>query len=217
MGRGTRRLLLVGASALAILTAAGEANAVTYSIPGFYEYMAPASGFYSVLVDGASGGDSPGGPGGPGAEVTGVGFVTGGDFIQIVVGGQGRQGSAIGNFGSGGGGGLSYAWSAQFLAVAGGGGGAGNSGGGGSGLATPDGDAGRGSFGGAGGSSTFGLVGYGGYAGRGFFGGGGGGVAFLGWGVWGVLGDGGFLGGGGGDSAPRAGTAWATGLAPGAI
>jgi hypothetical protein len=56
MINGTKRLLLIGASALAILAAAADANAVTFAIPGGYDYIVPFSGLYAIKVFGAQGG-----------------------------------------------------------------------------------------------------------------------------------------------------------------
>src|SRR5580693_10167645 len=124
MIKSTRALLLAGASALAILASAADANAETFTMPGMFSFTASVSGEYALELFGASGGTpSPGGghPGGKGAEVSGDISLTGGETLTLFVGGQG--GSVYSN---GGGGGGSFVFNgANVLAVAGGGGGGG--------------------------------------------------------------------------------------------
>ncbi len=73
----SRKLLLAGASAVAILVAANAAGAKSYTIPGMYTFTVPTTGEYAIDLVGASGGSNfaanpPGGlPGGLGAEVFG--------------------------------------------------------------------------------------------------------------------------------------------------
>jgi hypothetical protein len=121
MIKSTEAFLLAGASALAILACAAEANAETFTIPGMFSFTASVSGEYAVELLGASGGN----PtvvrpvvGGLGAEVSGDVFLTAGEDLTLFVGGQGGSGLI-----AGGGGGLGS-----------GGGGSGFSGGGGGGY-----------------------------------------------------------------------------------
>ena len=58
MIKSTRALLLAGASALAILTCAAEANAETFTMPGMFSFTASVSGEYAVELLGASGGNA---------------------------------------------------------------------------------------------------------------------------------------------------------------
>jgi hypothetical protein len=110
MIKSTKALLLAGASALAILACAAEANAETFTIPGMFSFTATVSGEYAVELLGSSGGN----PtvvrpvvGGLGAEVSGDVFLTAGEDLTLFVGGQGGSGLIAGGgggFGSGGGG-----------------------------------------------------------------------------------------------------------------
>ena len=167
MIRGTKRLLLAGASAVAILVGAAQAEATSYSIPGMYTFITPASGEYAIEAVGAVGGSSQeppeyGGtsliPGGPGAEAAGDVFLSAGEHLIIYVGGAGYT-ATFGNAGDGGGGGSFVFGPSSLLAAAGGGGGAGSGFGyvvgnispGGPGQAGQSGQAGYGGFGGAGG------------------------------------------------------------------
>ena len=220
MIKSTRALLLAGASALAILASAAEANAETFTVPGMFSFTASVPGEYAVELLGASGGNATftgGNVGGLGAEVSGDVFLTAGEDLTLYVGGQGETQQA------GGGGGGSFVFRGMdVLAVAGGGGGGGRAapGGGGPGLAgtsggTGGGTGGTGGAGGTGGGGggggagvNTGPAGYGGNGPNpgivGGFGGkfpnGGGGAA----GLFGVGGVGGFGGGGGGGGLVRA-------------
>jgi hypothetical protein len=194
MIKSTRAFWLAGASALAILASAAEANAETFVFTGAAQsFTASASGEYAVELLGASGGNgSIGGPdadksvGGLGAKVSGDIFLTAGEDLTLFVGGQGGSAAM-----SGGGGGGSFVFlgtdvfnGTDVLAVAGGGGGGGRSfgGAGGPGLAgTSGGSGGRG--------GTYG--GPGGVGGTGGGGGGGGGLAGGGGGYGGNFGGGG--------------------------
>jgi hypothetical protein len=168
MIRSTKAFLLAGASALAILASAAEANAETFAFTGAVQsFTASVSGEYAVELLGASGGNI----GGLGAEVSGDVFLTAGEDLTLVVGGQGGTGSLAG--GGGGGGSFLYGTAPALLAVAGGGGGggsrAGGGVGGGPGLA--------GGSGGTGGGPGGGVGGMGGTGGRAADGGGGNGIA----------------------------------------
>jgi hypothetical protein len=166
MIRSTRTFLLAGASALAILASAAEANAETFAFTGAVQsFTASVSGEYAVELLGASGGNATffNAVGGLGAEVSGDVFLTKGEDLTLFVGGQGGTGS----FAGGGGGGSFVFNGTDVLAVAGGGGGGGNGLDGGPGLA--------GTSGGTGGGSG-GAGGVGGTGGGGGNGGGGAGV-----------------------------------------
>jgi PEP-CTERM motif len=160
MIKSTKAFLLAGASALAILASAAEANAETFAFTGAVQsFTASVSGEYAVELLGAGGGHT----GGRGAEVSGDVFLTAGEDLTLFVGGQGGYGSGVP---AGGGGGGSFVFrGTDVLAVAGGGGGAGAVGNGGPGLA--------GTSGGTGGG-TGGAGGVGGTGGGGGGGGGGG-------------------------------------------
>jgi hypothetical protein len=155
MIKSTKALLLAGASALAILACAVEANAETFTMPGMFSFTASVSGEYAVELLGASGWNSTLHivPGGSGAEVSGDIFLTAGEDLTLFVGGQGKSG-----VGAGGGGGNFVFHGTDVLAVAGGGGGAAAINGsetvGGPGLAGTSGGAGgeRGGVGGVGGA-----------------------------------------------------------------
>jgi hypothetical protein len=138
MIKSTKAFLLAGASALAILASAAEANAETFMFTNAEQFFtASMTGVYAVEVLGASGGKSTGEGevGGPGAEVSGDVFLTAGEKLALFVGGQGGSGTT----GGGGGGGSFIKNGTDFLAVAGGGGGAGYFTSGGPGLAGPSG------------------------------------------------------------------------------
>jgi hypothetical protein len=162
MIKSTKAFLLAGASALAILTSAVEANAETFTMPGVFSFTASVSGEYAVEVLGASGGNSTdfGSKGGLGAEVSGDIFLTAGEDLTLFVGGQGGSATL-----AGGGGGSFVFHGTDVLAVAGGGGGAGRLQGGPGGLAGTGGASGSGEFAGFGG--TAGTGGGGGLSGGG--------------------------------------------------
>jgi hypothetical protein len=152
MLNSTKVLLLAGASALAILACAAEANAETFMFTGGVQtFTASVSGEYALALLGASGGSSTiaAVAGGLGAEVSGDIFLSAGEDLTLFVGGQGGSGS----FSGGGGGGSFVFHGADVLAVAGGGGGGASENGvvGGLGLAVTSGGAGGGSYGGVGG------------------------------------------------------------------
>ena len=170
-----KRILLAGASMLALMAGAASASAETFDFTGSVQtFTVATSGLYDIEADGAQGGASFTFSGGAGAQVGGDIFLTAGETVHIVVGGVG--GSGAGGVGyAGGGGGYSGVFSAQgALVVAGGGGGAAAYGGnGGSGLASTTGGNGDGPNGGQGGAN-----GLGGAGGAGAGGGGGGGTGF---------------------------------------
>jgi PEP-CTERM motif len=194
MIKSTRALLLAGASALAILTCAAEANAETFTMPGMFSFTASVSGEYAVELLGASGGKSNvfDLAGGLGAEVSGDVFLTAGEDLTLFVGGQGGSGLL-----AGGGGGGSFVFNGtDVLAVAGGGGG-GSLLDGGPGLAGTTGGTGEGQLGGKGGM--------GGNGGGGAAEGGGGGGAGVNTGPAGDGGNGAGYGGGLGGKFPNGG------------
>jgi hypothetical protein len=215
MIKSTKAFLLAGASALAILACAAEANAETFTMPGMFSFTATVSGEYAVELLGASGGNSTagGGVGGLGAEVSGDVFLTAGEDLTLFVGGQGVTGSYAG----GGGGGSFVFQGTDVLAVGGGGGGAGDNegvlagpglagtsggAGGGAGVGGVNGNGGAGggndgsAAGGGGAGVNPGAAGYGGNGASVFFGFGG---KFPNGGAGGLSGgNGGFGGGGGG-------------------
>jgi PEP-CTERM motif len=183
MIKSTKALLLAGASALAILASAAEANAETFVFTGKAQsFTATVSGEYAVELLGASGGSEAlfGGVGGLGAEVSGAIFLTAGEDLKLFVGGQGESGGLAG----GGGGGSFLFGPTGVLAVAGGGGGAGTITSGGPGLA------GTGGGTGGGGGGAGGMGGAGGQGGSEEFAGGGGGGAGVNTGPTGYGGDG---------------------------
>jgi PEP-CTERM motif len=190
--KSTKAFLFAGASALAILASAAEANAETFTIPGHASFIASMTGVYVVEVLGAGGGNATlqGTLGARGAEVSGDIFLTAGELLPLFVGGQGLSGTA----GGGGGGGSFVFDGTDVLAVAGGGGGAAFTRGG-PGQAGKSGQAGAGPTAGAGG-----VGGNGGGAGIFLTGGGGGGSGVNG-GLSGIGGNGfeaGIIGGSGG-------------------
>jgi PEP-CTERM motif len=198
MIKATKAFLLAGASALAILASAAEANAETFNFTGAEQsFTASVSGEYAVALLGASGGNETdfSSVGGLGAEVSGDVFLTAGEDLTLFVGGQGESGLPVG----GGGGGSFVFHGTNVLAVAGGGGGAAFTRGG-PGQAGTSGQAGAGPTGGLGGvGGTGGEGGIGNGAG---IGGGGGGAGVNGNGGDGVGIDHGYSGkfpnGGGG-------------------
>ncbi len=202
MFKSRKKVLLAGASALAILAASGAAEADTFSIPGMYSFPITTTGEYSIDVFGASGGQSPlgvpgGVPGGQGAEVFGDVKLVSGDVLTLYVGGHGGTGA----LGGGGGGGSFISIDnngGALLAAAGGGGGAGYLQVGLPGLGTNHAGAGAGTGGGAGGTGVnVATGGAGGSFDLGFNGGGGGGYAAQGGEAHGGDGSGDFSGGGG--------------------
>jgi hypothetical protein len=218
MIKSTKAFLLAGASAMAILASAAEANAETFTIPGTASFTASVSGEYAVELLGASGGNATffNAVGGLGAEVSGDVFLTKGEDLTLFVGGQG--GSA--RFAGGGGGGSFVFNGTDVLAVAGGGGGGGNGLDGGPGLAgtsggTGGGSGGAGGVGGTGGGGGNGgggagvntgpAGGYGGNGSRGISGAGGAGGKFPNGGAGSENGYGGGFGGGGGGSSSGGG------------
>jgi hypothetical protein len=231
MIKSTRVLLLAGASALAILACAAEANAETFTMPGMFSFIASASGEYAVELLGASGGNSiflhTDVVGGLGAEVSGDIFLTKGEDLTLFVGGQGGSVTFVGG---GGGGGSFVLHGTDVLAGAGGGGGAAYSDGG-PGLAGTSGGAGEASEGGKGGvGGTGGAGGYGGGGGAGvntgLAGNGGNGVGFNA-GMGGKFpnggaagvdgGSGGYGGGGGGGSSGGGGSGFSGGGGGGSV
>jgi hypothetical protein len=149
----SRKLLLVGASVLAILVAAGAAHAetFTFSNPGFFVFTVPVTGEYLIAISGASGGGyvTADLPGGSGASISGVVKLLAGDSLGLNVGAEGQYtGGESGRTGGAGGGGSSFAVGPDRPGdnvgegIAGGGGGAGFMGAGGPGLTGPSGGAG---------------------------------------------------------------------------
>ena len=201
MLKSTKALLLAGASALAILACAAEANAETFSVPGMFSFTPMVSGEYSIEALGASGGDAFDGVGGLGAQVSGDVFLNKGEDLTLVVGGQGLYAISGGAGGGGGGGSFIFQGSA-VIAAGGGGGGAGVQMAGGQGLTGSGGGAGGGAGGVGGVNGAGGNAGaYGGGGGAGVNSAGGGG--FLGGSHWmggrmGSDGGGGYGGGGAG-------------------
>jgi PEP-CTERM motif len=166
MIKSTKAFLLAGASALAILASAAEANAETFTAPGKFFFIPSVSGEYAIGLLGASGGNSSffDSVGGLGAEASGYIFLTAGEELTLFAGEQGGSGTYAG----GGGGGSFVFRGTDVLAAAGGGGGGGGSDGN-PGLAgtsgrTGEGDGGAGGVGGTGGGGG-GISGGGGGAG----------------------------------------------------
>jgi len=203
--------LLAGTAFLALAASGSAAHAqrVNFTYTGsLVTFTVPKNGTYQILAFGAQGGNGIWvptgvfGAGGRGAEIGGDFILTGGEMLQIAVGGAGSNNS----FGGGGGGGSFVVGPGNMpLVIAGGGGGGGATGGTGfagqGGLSGPDGGGRNGGTGGNGGSSQPGVLGGGG--GGGFFSAGG--NAFLGGTGGGAFPDlaggsvgGGFGGGGGG-------------------
>src|SRR5271155_914750 len=116
MIKRTKALLLAGASALAILTGAAEANAVTFDFSGTETtYTVPVTGAYEIIALGAQGGSGFGGVGGAGAGAAGSVELTAGTVLTILVGGQGGYSSSGGG---GGGGGGSFVFDASATLIA---------------------------------------------------------------------------------------------------
>jgi hypothetical protein len=155
-----KRMLLAGASLLALMAGAGGASATTFDFTGTVQHFTiVTSGLYDIEAAGAQGGG--GGPGffgfssgGAGAEVGGEVFLTAGEMLNIVAGGRG----ATGIYGTGGGGGFSgvFAAAAPLIMAGGGGGGSYGSGNGGPGLASINGGNGNGDSPGQGGANGLG-------------------------------------------------------------
>ena len=114
----------------------GQSSSMNFSYSGrLSTFVAPATGEYQIIVNGASGGmANRGQPGGSGAIATGVFVLAQGSSLQLVVGGMGTRSDV--NFSSkigGGGGGGSFVIETfngsktvdKLILVAGGGGGAG--------------------------------------------------------------------------------------------
>jgi hypothetical protein len=100
MHQAARRFFLAGASALAILVGAADADAKTYTVPGEYTFTAPTAGTYVVDVWGAQGGGSSGYGGGLGAGVAVDVSLTAGEEVLVFVGAQGGYGPAAGGGGA---------------------------------------------------------------------------------------------------------------------
>jgi hypothetical protein len=120
MVRSSKRWLLAGASALAIIAGANAAQAAIYDVPGLYTFVAPSTGTYVIDVWGAQGGGSSGDGGGLGAGVGVDVTLSAGEDVLVYVGAQGGYGPA-----AGGGGGSSAALLAPMEGVVAGGGGGG--------------------------------------------------------------------------------------------
>ena len=133
MFRGIRRFFLAGASALAILAGAADADADTFTIPGEHIFTAPSAGTYVVDVWGAQGGGSSVFGGGLGAGVGVDVTLTAGEEVYVFVGAQGGYGPPAG----GGGGSSAALLSPGVVVVAGGGGGSSIYGAGGNGICLP--------------------------------------------------------------------------------
>jgi hypothetical protein len=154
-----KRILLAGASMLALMAGAAGANATTFDFTGSVQHFTVvSSGLYDIQADGAQGGRGRSAfgnsPGGAGAEVGGEVFLTAGEMLNIVAGGRG----ATGIYGTGGGGGFSgvFAAAAPLIMAGGGGGGSYGSGNGGPGLASINGGNGNGDSPGQGGANGLG-------------------------------------------------------------
>jgi hypothetical protein len=119
-----KRMLLAGASMLALMAGAAAASAETFDFTGsVQQFTVVTSGLYDIQADGAQGGGSFHSSGGAGAEVGGVVFLTAGETLNVVAGQQGGSG-ALGQGYGGGGGGFSGVFAAAGpLVIAGGGGG----------------------------------------------------------------------------------------------
>src|SRR6516162_10272100 len=164
--------LLAGTAFLALAASGSAAHAqrVNFTYTGsLVTFTVPKNGTYQILAFGAQGGNGIWvptgvfGAGGRGAEIGGDFILTGGEMLQIAVGGAGSNNS----FGGGGGGGSFVVGPGNMpLVIAGGGGGGGATGGTGfagqGGLSGPDGGGRNGGTGGNGGSSQPGVLGGGG-------------------------------------------------------
>jgi hypothetical protein len=150
-----KRILLAGASMLALMAGATGASAEPFDFTGMDAiFTAPTTGLYDITVKGAQGGQATGlavFTGGLGAVVGGEISLTAGEMLLVVVGGQGASGDFGVGYGGGGGGRSEVDGLGNVLAIAGGGGGASEAQNGGSGLTGPTGGAGTNSNGGAGG------------------------------------------------------------------
>jgi len=150
-----KRAWLAGASLLAIVLGAGDANAVVFAGPEGAQYVIPSTGYYEFKVAGADGGQSTFFlPPSAGAVVGGELFFDAGDILAIIAGGGG--GGDVNNGGSGGGGsfvfrGSSYLHGGLLFAAGGGGGSLAFFGGGEPGIGHGGHPAGPASYGGAGG------------------------------------------------------------------
>lgn len=100
MHQAARRFLLAGASALAILAGAADADAETFTIPGEHIFTAPTAGTYVVDVWGAQGGGSSVFGGGLGAGVAVDVALTAGEEVLVIVGAQGGYGPPAGGGGA---------------------------------------------------------------------------------------------------------------------
>jgi PEP-CTERM motif len=169
-GGKMKLVLLAGTASLALAASGSPAHAVPFDFTytgSLVTFTVPTTDSYQILAFGAQGGGAGplGGTGGRGAEIGGDFSLTGGDTLQIAVGGAGMDGQT----GGGGGGTFVIGPGNTPLVIAGGGGIFGGSGQGG--LTGPDG--GRGgsitgdAFGGTGGNG--GDSGGGGGGGGGFF------------------------------------------------
>lgn len=213
-----RMILLAGASVAALASTAAEAASFNYT-GSVQTYTVTQTGIYTLRAAGAQGGNMAG----LGALVSGKLSLNSGTVLNILVGGQGGNGSPTDGGGGGGGGTFIYRDLATLLAVAGGGGGGsyglggfgGTTGAGGTGFGgTGGGYVGGGGGGGWNGAGSSGTIcgGAGGLftsissgacgGGSGGFGGGGGGGGYSGGGGGGFSGGGGgaYAGGGGGGS-----------------
>jgi hypothetical protein len=80
----------VSSLALAIVAAPAGAVPMTFGFTGGFQYIAPATGMYTILAYGAQGADGPG-AGGLGAEIGGEFKLFAGDTLRIAVGGMGNR------------------------------------------------------------------------------------------------------------------------------
>ena len=94
---GKRRLLLTGASLLALMTAAPTASAKTFMFSGeIADYKIPATGMYQIVAFGAQGGSSTGvggrseASGGKGAGAQGNFELTAGEVCKLWSGAPGK-------------------------------------------------------------------------------------------------------------------------------
>jgi hypothetical protein len=145
-----RNSLLAGASLLALFAWGARAAPYDFTYTGSpVTFTVPVTGTYKIIAFGAQGGGtrfqsdvgfSPI-PGGLGAEIGGDFDLSGGDELQIAVGGAGDDGQEyVGGGGGGGGGSFVVAPGKMALVIAGGGGGAGDIDAGGNGRAGGNGD-----------------------------------------------------------------------------
>jgi hypothetical protein len=91
-----KRILLAGASMLALMAGATGASAEMFDFSGHEViFTATTSGLYDITVKGAQGGGATGVEafsGGKGAVVGGEIFLTVGEMLGVIVGGQGASG-----------------------------------------------------------------------------------------------------------------------------